>query len=395
MASTFSTSASAALMRSSASCRSSLPLMSLSPVPAAFSCFARSCCVAFSRACSLAMAAVASPPLASFCLDAMSFLASRQAAEASSSTAEVFSPASRMASAVTLSRLSHRKSRAASATTATFFSAAAMPSTTSASSEAILRSEVSFLKLASFLEAASALASSWVSSSVVLLARSWLRRLASPSLVLRKTLAALIVVSDLAAAASDSLMALADSSWGRISRPLRKGISASWHLARLSSPFSTFSAAVASICCVVLASFCLRSTAATAWSFFCEPMARSLICVSSSFKGPLAARIFVSIVRRCVATSFCRGVTSSSAADTSSSDMAPRSAMPVTRLAFSTSSSVAPIFSLISANCFFASTRARKSLRKVLKGLSLPWASVSFCCSTEDSLRAFLRVSGA
>mmetsp|Transcript_94983 Transcript_94983/g.252231 ORF Transcript_94983/g.252231 Transcript_94983/m.252231 type:complete len:313 (+) Transcript_94983:3997-4935(+) len=312
------------------------------------------------------MAWAASGPLASFCLAMISFLAANTAADASSSTAVVFSAASLITSAVILSRLSHWKGFAASATTSTFFSAATMPSTTSASNEAIFRSAVSFLKLMSFLDAASQRPMNSVSFSVVLLTRSGERRLASVALVLKKTFAALIVASDLAAAVSESLMAFVDSSCGKISRPLRKGISASWQVASDFSEASTFSSAWASICSVSPASFCLLSTIQMASSFLRMPLARSLMRFSSSFRGPAAARSLASRSRNSVFRSFCNGAIISSAAVTSSSDMAPFSDMLVTMLAFSTSSSMLSILSLTSLSCFLASTRALKSFRKVL-----------------------------
>mmetsp|Transcript_70862 Transcript_70862/g.200792 ORF Transcript_70862/g.200792 Transcript_70862/m.200792 type:complete len:383 (+) Transcript_70862:3928-5076(+) len=382
-------------MRSSASWSSSLPLMSLSPFAAALRCLVRSSCAAFSLACSLASAAVASPPLASFCLVTMSFLAVKTASEASSSTAEVFSVASLIASVVILSKLSERKSLAASQTTATFFSAIAMLSTTSASRDAILRSEVSFLKLTSFFVAASPRTRSWFSSSEAVFARSGERRLTSAALVLAKVLAWLIINSAFVAAASESAIALVLSSCGRISRPLRKGISASWHFVRDSSAFSIFSVAAASISAVTFLSFCFRRTATMVLSFFCEPIPFSLIRVSSSFMGPVDCRSFCSMSLSWLASSFCRGVTISSADVTSSSDISPFSAMLVTMVAFSVSTSTFSSFSLISVSCFLASTRPRKSFWKVLKGFSFVWASVSFCWSTEHSASAFFLASGA
>mmetsp|Transcript_24053 Transcript_24053/g.74750 ORF Transcript_24053/g.74750 Transcript_24053/m.74750 type:complete len:793 (+) Transcript_24053:3818-6196(+) len=393
--STFSTSASASLIFSSSSTAITLPWISLSPVPAAFTCLARSCWQAFRRACSFAMAAAASGPLASFCLAKISFFASKQAVDASPSTSFVFSAASLIASAEILSKLSHKKGFAASATTSTFFSAATIPSTTSASRDDIFRSTVSFLKLMSFCPAASARFSSSVNASVVLLMRSTDKRFVSAILVRMKTFAWFTMASDLAAATSESLMAFVDSSCGRISKPLRKGISASWHLARDCSACSTFSVAMTSISSVALPSLCLFSTRAMASSFLRMPMARSLMRPISSLMGPAAVRCFASRTRSSFIRSFCRGAIISSAAVTSSSDMAPFSDMVVTMLAFSTSNSKVSIFAEVSVSANLASTRALKSLRKVLYGFSLVWPSVSFCCNTEHSESALFRVSGA
>mmetsp|Transcript_130486 Transcript_130486/g.363605 ORF Transcript_130486/g.363605 Transcript_130486/m.363605 type:complete len:385 (-) Transcript_130486:767-1921(-) len=237
---TFSTSSSACLMRTSSSSRMALPLTSLVPTSALFLCFATSASAVLRRPCSFAMAGARSP-FASFCLAVMTFLASRQASDASFSAAVDFSSASCSASVDTFSMVLAEKTSATLTSTWALFSASAMASTRSASLAAIFRSRVSLLKAASFLPAASARSRNCVSSSVVAFAMSLDFLAASAILFLMKILAWLMAPSVLLAAASQSLMALADSSFGRTSIPFRKGISASWHFASASSAASNFS----------------------------------------------------------------------------------------------------------------------------------------------------------
>mmetsp|Transcript_97686 Transcript_97686/g.285162 ORF Transcript_97686/g.285162 Transcript_97686/m.285162 type:complete len:748 (-) Transcript_97686:72-2315(-) len=391
---TFSTSSSALLIRSCSSEITALPLMSLEPPSAAFLCFVTSAIALFSLLWSLAMGAARSL-LGSFCFVAMTFRASAHASMASFSAVPARSRASRRTSVETSSRFSEWKASQIFASAWTLPSPSAMASMRSASLAVVFRSKVSALKTASFFEASSARSMSCFSSSKVSLATSLGFLLASSSLVLTKSLAALMAVSALPAAASQSLMAFVDCSGGSTSMPFKKGVSASLHATSASSAFSAFSAACVTICCMAMPSRCRRRTWLTDSIFFLAATPRSLIWFSSSFSMPSAVRIFSSRFRSALEMAMVAGDTSFSAAATSSSDIWPCSAALDMRLAFSTSSSAASIFSDRSARALFASTRDLKLCRKVLYGFSRFCASVSFCCSVEYSESAVSCTSGA
>mmetsp|Transcript_9163 Transcript_9163/g.20222 ORF Transcript_9163/g.20222 Transcript_9163/m.20222 type:complete len:310 (-) Transcript_9163:1907-2836(-) len=261
--STFSTSASASLRRCSSSTIKALPLISFSPDAAAFLCLASSANAVLRRAWSLVSCTPVSPCLGPRALVAMTFLASVQAVSASFSAAVAFSPAAVKDSVVTASRSSEEKIVATCPNAFTFFSPVDTASTTSASMAADLRSAVSFLKLASLPAAASARACRGISSSLTALELSLEKRFASASFVLMKVLARFIAASASAAAASDSPMALVDSSGGSTSMPFKNGISASWHLCKDCSAASTFSLASPAACWAVRPSRCPLSVFCT------------------------------------------------------------------------------------------------------------------------------------
>mmetsp|Transcript_70863 Transcript_70863/g.200804 ORF Transcript_70863/g.200804 Transcript_70863/m.200804 type:complete len:505 (+) Transcript_70863:2013-3527(+) len=367
--STLSTSASACLMRSSSSSSTVLPLMSLVPDSEAFLPLATSDCAWLIRPCSFAIATASSPPLDSFCLAAMSFRASRHAEVASFSATALFSTASCSSSVDTSSRVSERKTCDAFTMTWDLASAPVMASMRSARRAPIFRSSVSALKVANFLAASSHRCMSRLSSSMVDFADSfWVLLLASATFCRMKALAPVTTFSAAPPAASHSLMAFVDSSCGRTSIPFRNGISASPHFCRTASTCSDLSMAMATICCMAMPSFCLRRTVVTPSSFFFAARPCSLSLFSSSFRtlSVIAALIFSSRVLNAAVMAVWAGVTIFSAEATSSSDICPCSAALLMRLAFSTSSSAASIFSVISTSAFFASTRDLYSLRNVL-----------------------------
>mmetsp|Transcript_104546 Transcript_104546/g.291617 ORF Transcript_104546/g.291617 Transcript_104546/m.291617 type:complete len:351 (-) Transcript_104546:1292-2344(-) len=138
--SSFSTSSSASLILTSSCPRISLPLASFSPELAARLVFARSCCAAFRRPCSLlTIAAASEPDFASLCLTEMIFRASTHALDASFSFSAQASEASRSASTETSDRSSFEKISPATHSALTASSAAVTLSVTSDMMDAVLR----------------------------------------------------------------------------------------------------------------------------------------------------------------------------------------------------------------------------------------------------------------
>mmetsp|Transcript_118601 Transcript_118601/g.342987 ORF Transcript_118601/g.342987 Transcript_118601/m.342987 type:complete len:439 (+) Transcript_118601:3917-5233(+) len=314
---------------------------------------------------------------------------------ASFSATPVFSMASLSASIETLSKSSADKISAALFTASTFFSVSVTLSTTSARRAAIFRSAVSLLKVSSFFTDVSKRDICAVSSSVTLAESSLTNFFASLRLALMKPRAALMARSALADADSESLIALPDSSAGKISMPFKKGISASWHATNACAAASTLSPAFFSMPCTDKLSRWRRSVVTTASKLFRMPLTLSNICVSSSFMAPSAPRDFDSTRDCALSMQSFAGATTFSAPAISSSESWPCSAEETIIEAFSTSSSALPSSCATSASCFLASTRFRNSFLNVLYGVSFRCASVIFCCNVENSEMASFRVSGA
>mmetsp|Transcript_88882 Transcript_88882/g.272244 ORF Transcript_88882/g.272244 Transcript_88882/m.272244 type:complete len:862 (+) Transcript_88882:307-2892(+) len=388
------TSSSISVTNLSCSATISLPLMSLSPEAAARFAFDKSPLAALMRWWSLFIASEFSWPRP-LLLALKTFRASFTASDASFSTAEVFSFACLRRSSETESKSSAKKTSAASVILLTALSAVVTLSWTSASKADALRSEVSFLKVVSFFETASNRCWWAFSSSVTLAANSLPYFLVSASLVLMKFLAVLTADSAFDDAVSESLIAFEDSSAGRISIPLRNGISASVHFVSACSATSMFSPAVRNISRVPRLSRCLRSTDTTDSTLFLKPAALSFITVSSSFMAPSAAPSFWSNVLIALSMLFLAGRTTFSTDWISSSLIWPCSAADDIIVAFSSSSSAAASCSASSDSCFRAATRAWKSFLNCFNGFSFFCASVSFCCRPVNSPRASFRVSGA
>mmetsp|Transcript_42262 Transcript_42262/g.110035 ORF Transcript_42262/g.110035 Transcript_42262/m.110035 type:complete len:251 (+) Transcript_42262:631-1383(+) len=175
--------------------------------------------------------------------------------------------------------------------------------------------------------------------------------------------------------------------------PLRKGISISVHVFMAASAFSMASLHFFRACAAAifssfgLSTFCAASRDALALA------ARSFRPLSWSFTTATAPN-FCWAILSCMATFWMTGLTASSAAFTSSSDVSS-SLTALMPTAFSTSASISANLPTNSPMAFLAVTWAVNSFLKFLYVLIAFWASVSCCWREVYSLSATFCTSGA